>query len=146
MKRLSMDSTNHSSVSRGGLGVLLAAMALPLALMGCEKEEAPPPLPAAAPAATPAPQTELKIEEEALPEPSAKPEVKGTGSGKPAQSLKNCCSALRQNANSAPEPNKGYFLTAAGICDGMVAAGNTQGAASALQAALRGAGLPSACY
>ncbi len=146
MKRLSMDSTKHVSVSFGGLGVLLAALVLPFALMGCEKEEPPPPLPAAAPAATPAPQTELKIEEEALPEPSAAPTTKGTGTGKPAQSLKNCCAALRQNAASAPEPNKGYFLTAAGICDGMVAAGNTAGAAAALQAALRGAGLPSACY
>jgi hypothetical protein len=145
MKRLSMDSTNYS-VSFHGLSVLLAALALPFVLMGCEKEEPPPPLPAAPPAATPAPATELKIEEEALPEPTAAPAVKGTGTGKPAQSLKNCCAALRQNAASAPEPNKGYMLTAAGICDGMVAAGNTQGASAALQAALRGANLPSSCY
>jgi hypothetical protein len=148
MKRVSM-RTDSSKLSATKLvsryGVFLFVLALPFAV-GCEKEEPPPPLPSAAPAPTPAPQTELKVEEEALPAPSAAPSAAKTGgSGKPAQSLKNCCAALHQNAKSAPPPNNGYLETAASLCDGAVAAGSAMPVA-ALQAAAKGAGLPSSCY
>jgi hypothetical protein len=146
MKRLSTDAIRlgaRGAVTR--ISPLMLALALPLALAGCEKDEPPPPLPAAPAASAPAPQTELVLEEEALPEDDSKPEVKTGGTARPAASLRACCAALHQNAANAPPPNDGYLKTAASMCDGMVAAGQTAGAAATLQAALRGAGLPSAC-
>lgn len=147
MKRLSTDAIRigtEGATTR--VPLLLLALALPLALVGCKEDEAPPPLPAAPAPSAPAPTAELVVEEEALPEDDSKPTaVKGGGKGKPASSLKACCAALHQNAANAPPPNDGYLKTAASMCDGMVAAGQTAGAAAALQSALRGAGLPSAC-
>jgi hypothetical protein len=147
MKRLSTDAIRlgtEGATTRASL--LLLALALPLALVGCKEDEAPPPLPAAPAPAAPAPAAELVVEEEPLSEDDSKPTTtKSGGGGKPAASLKACCAALHQNAANAPPPNDGYLKTAASMCDGMVAAGQTAGAATALQAALRGAGLPSAC-
>jgi hypothetical protein len=72
--------------------------------------------------------------------------AKKGGRGAPRQSLKACCVALRQNAANAPPPNDQYMLTAAAICDGAVASGQVGGSIVAqLQAALKGAGMPSAC-
>lgn len=146
MKRLSTDANRFRALAGTSLSPLLFALALPLALAGCEKDEAPPPLPAAAAPAEPAAATELVVEEEPLEEDDSKPTAAKTGgSGKAAPSLKACCAALHQNAANAPAPNDGYLKTAAAMCDGMVAAGQTAGASAALQAALKGAGLPSAC-
>jgi hypothetical protein len=121
---------------------LAGTIAAPLA---CKKDEPPPPLPSSAPAATPTPQAPVEL----APEPVAPaasdagpPKKMGTGSG---SSLKKCCAALRQNAESAPEPNKGYMLQAAAMCDGMAASGQSGSIAGALQGMLRGAGMPASC-
>ena len=115
--------------------------------LGCKKDEPPPPLPSATtPVAAPTPTAPVEILPD--PEPSAAPSasVKKTGTGAPAQSFAKCCSALLQNAASAPEPNKTYLTTAANACSGMVAAGKSgPGLVSALQGLLRGVGMPSAC-
>lgn len=155
MKRLSTDAIRTGAPSlasglspRGAearITSLLFALALPLALAGCKEDEAPPPLPAPAPQAAPAPAT-LVVAEPPLEETEDKPATGKTGgSGKAAPSMKACCAALHQNAANAPPPNDGYLKTAAAMCDGMAAAGQTAGATAALQAALKGAGLPSAC-
>jgi hypothetical protein len=76
----------------------------------------------------------------------AEDEKKATGSGRPASSLKNCCAALSQNAENAPEPNKSYMKSAAVACQSAAAAGQTQGAAlAAIRIALQTAGMPTAC-
>lgn len=114
---------------------------------GCKKDEPPPPLPSAAPEEAPAPTAPLELAPE-IPLPSASaseeaPKAKGGGS---SSSLKKCCGALRQNAENAPEPNKTYMLQAAGVCDMAAGAGQASGSAlGPISAALRGAGLPTAC-
>jgi hypothetical protein len=122
----------------------LALLALPL---GCEREEAPPPLPSAAPAATPpAEPLELAPEPIAVVDAGTDAGKKKTGTGKPGASLANCCSALQQNAANAPSPNKEYMLQAAGICSALAAQGKEKGSAiGAIQAALKGVGMPAAC-
>lgn len=127
------------------LAVALAGIvAAPLA---CKKDEPPPPLPSAAPAATPTPQAPVELAPEPVAAPAASdagaPKKVGVGGG--GSSLKKCCAALRQNAASAPEPNKTYMLNAAAMCDGMAASGQTGSIAGAIQGLLRGAGMPSAC-
>jgi len=64
----------------------------------------------------------------------------GTGDGVSA-----CCSALRQNAKSAPPQQQGAYLAAAGACDALRS--NPQGAAALgqVRALLLGAGVPAAC-
>lgn len=124
------------------LAPLLVCLLVPVlgaTATGCKKDEPPPPLPSATtpPAPTPPPTpVELVPEPEPMPSASASataPKTGGTGS-----SLKKCCAALRQNAASAPEPNKTYMLSAAQACD--------MGAQiPALSTMLRGAGLPAAC-
>src|SRR5690606_16834996 len=47
MKRLSTDAKRFRALAGTSLSPLLFALALPLALAGCEKDEPPPPLPAA---------------------------------------------------------------------------------------------------
>jgi len=125
------------------LAPLFACLLVPVlgaGLTGCKKDEAPPPLPSASPvaAAPTPPPAPVELVPEELPVPSASASAtapKGTGTG---SSLKKCCSALRQNAASAPEPNKTYMLTAAQACD--------MGAqAPALASMLRGAGMPASC-
>jgi hypothetical protein len=119
------------------------------ATTGCKKDEPPPPLPTATtPVAAPTPTTPVEIVPD--PEPSAAPSAsaikKTGGTGAPAQSFASCCSALLQNAASAPEPNKTYLTTAANMCSSMVAAGKSgPGLVGTLQGLLRGAGMPSAC-
>ncbi|MFO7180151.1 MAG: hypothetical protein DIU78_015740 [Pseudomonadota bacterium] len=115
---------------------LLAVLALPL---GCQKDEPPPPLPAPPPTAS-APTETAPIEllpEAPPPEPTASTTPTKTG-GSGGSSLKKCCSALRQNAEHAPEPNKTYMLQAAALCD----AGAQMPAITSM---LKGAGLPAAC-
>jgi hypothetical protein len=130
---------------------VLLSLAFPVVALeasGCKKDEPPPPLPSAAPAAVTPPPAASPIElvpevpvASASASASAAPVKTGGGGG---GSLKACCNALRQNAASAPEPNKGFMLTAAQICDGAAAAGQTS-AMGPITAALRGAGLPTAC-
>lgn len=129
--------------------LLSAAVLLPLTagVAGCKKDEPPPPLPSAAPVAAP-PQTapiELVPEEIPVPSASASAAPPKTGGGT-ASSLKKCCGALSQNAANAPEPNKTYMLQAAAVCNAAVGAGTASpGTLSAISAALRGAGMPTAC-
>jgi hypothetical protein len=130
-----------------GLSVSLVATGY----MGCKKDEPPPPLPSAAPVAAPTPTPEVALAPEepvasasASASASAEPAKKGTGV--PAQSFSKCCSALLQNAASAPEPNKTYLTTAANMCSSMVAAGKSgPSLIGSLQTMLRGAGMPAAC-
>jgi hypothetical protein len=118
-----------------GLVVSLAAVGY-----GCKKDEPPPPLPSAAPAPSPTPTAALELEPEDAGIVDAADDAdaaKKGGGGNPA-GLLACCKALEQNAASAPEPNKTYMLQAAAGCKVAAAAGQT----GAVQAALRGAGLP----
>lgn len=56
-----------------------------------------------------------------------------------------CCSALRQNAKSAPPQQAGAYLMAAGVCDGL--RGNPQGRAmlGQVRGMLAGASAPASC-
>lgn len=127
-----------------GFGLLV-----PLAtgsFLGCKKDEPPPPLPSAAPAATPTPPAALELAPEEVPVDAGVDAGKKVGGGGGGQSMKKCCQALLQNAESAPEPNKTYMKQAGAMCQSL--AGTGQGQASILAAisgALRGAGMPSAC-
>ena len=127
------------------LGVLVSSLAT--GFMGCKKDEPPPPLPSAAPAAVPTPTAPLELAPEEVPSAAPVDSVKKpTGTGAPAQSFAKCCSALTQNAASAPEPTKTSLTQAAGVCNSLVAAGKTgPGIVSAIQGLLRGVGMPSAC-
>jgi hypothetical protein len=135
-------------MSRNNLGSIVPALlvfAVPL-VTGCKKEEPPPPLPTAAPVATPAPTPlQLKPIDAGLPPaPSASATAAhstGTGGG----GLSKCCSALAQNAASAPEPTKTYMLQASAVCKAAVAGGNASGIAGTIRAMLQGAGVPSSC-
>jgi len=115
--------------------------------LGCKKDEPPPPLPSATtPAAAPTPTAPVELVPEVVPSAAPTESVKKPGGGAPAQSFAKCCSALLQNAASAPEPNKTYLTTAANTCSAMVAAGKSgPGLVSAIQGLLRGVGMPSAC-
>jgi hypothetical protein len=123
------------------LALLLLVPTLALATAGCEKDEAPPPLPSAKPADTAVAPLELEEEEDAGAEEEEEP--KKTGTGRPSSTLKNCCSALRQNAASAPPATQGLMLQAAATCDAMAASGQT--GVGPLQAILKGASLPAGC-
>ena len=126
------------------VGLLLASAAG--TYLGCKKDEPPPPLPSAAPAAAPTPTAPLVLEpEDAGVVDAAEDAGKKVGGGT-GSSLKACCAALAQNAKSAPPPNNQYMEAAALACNAAVGAGQSQGAAmAAINAALRGAGLPSGC-
>ena len=133
----SIPALRHASWLILALGVLGA--------QGCKKDEPPPPLPSASPVTTPPPPTapiELAPEEPlAIPSASASAAPVKTGSSGP--SLANCCKALSQNAESAPEPNKTYMVQAAAICQAAVATGS----ADALRriSSLLGGSTPLAC-
>ena len=133
------------------LAPLVLSLAVPLVAVqttGCKKDEPPPPLPSAAPVAAPVPTApvELVPEVPVAPSASASASAKPVTGGGSAGSLKKCCSALTQNAQSAPEPNKTYMLQAAAVCNGAAAAGQASGQAfGMITAALRGAGMPTAC-
>ena len=126
-----------------GLGVSFATASL----VGCKKDEPPPPLPSATtPAPTPTPTAQVELVPEDVPSAAPVESAKKTGGGAPAQSFAKCCAALSNSAANAPEPNKTYFTTAAGMCNGMVAAGKSgPSLIGTLQGLLRGAGMPSAC-
>lgn len=132
------------------LAPLLLSALVPLVASGvvaCKKDEPPPPLPSATPATTAAPTAPIELVPEELPAPSASASASAPRpGGGSASSLKKCCSALTQNAQSAPEPNKTYMLQAAAVCNAAAGAGQASGAALApINAALRGAGMPTAC-
>ena len=125
------------------IGALSCALGSPL--VGCKKDEPPPPLPEPKPVETAAEAPlELKPEDAGAP---VKEKPAATKSGvRKSGSLAKCCTALRQNATSAPEPTKGYMLYAAGVCD--MAATQGQDKASAIGVitnALKGAGMPADC-
>lgn len=125
------------------LGSMLVAATL-LVAVGCNKDEPPPPLPAAKPAAAPA-VAPLVIKDEDAGKPKEEPKGKG-GPGKPAASLAACCAALRQNAESAPPPTGDYMKQAAAMCDAMAASGaNKATLVAAITGALRGASMPAGC-
>ena len=126
--------------SAAWIGVLGAS------LLACPKDEPPPPLPAAPKVVEPVAEAPLELKPEDAgkpPEPAVAPKAathKATGG------LATCCAALRQNAVNAPEPNKGYMTYAAGVCDLAAAQGKEKASiVSAIQTALKGAGMPSAC-
>jgi len=138
-----MSKASVIALCRGGVlvGVLAGA------LLGCRKDEPPPPLPAAPKAAEPVAEAPLQLVPEDAgkppepPAPTAKP-----GAAKSSGSLAACCAALRQNAANAPEPNKGYMTYAAGLCDLAAAQGKEKASiVGSIQSALKGAGLPSSC-
>ena len=115
---------------------------------GCKKDEPPPPMPSAAPAPTPTPTEALQLVPEA---PIVDAGAEDADAGKKAgggggQSLAKCCAALASNAALAPEPNKSYMLAAAQACSVAVGAGASNAAVlSAVQGALKGAGMPGSC-
>ena len=116
-------------------------------MLGCEKDEPPPPLPAASAAPKPAEPVVLMAEEEPI-DAGVDAGTTPTGGGRrtPKASLKNCCAALQQNAANAPEPTATYMKQAAATCNALVAQGQDQNAISAaIRGALGGAALPGAC-
>ena len=125
------------------LGLLIS---LGVAFPACKKDEPPPPLPAASEApAEPAPALTLAPEEDAGADVDADA-PKATGPWKPRSSMANCCAALKQNAASAPPPTNTYMMTAAGICQGLVAQGKDNAAVrAAVRAALQGSAMPGGC-
>jgi hypothetical protein len=122
------------------------AAALGSCLVACRKDEPPPPLPVAPKAPEPVAEAplELKPEDAGKPLAPAAPPPKATGHK--SGGLAACCAALRQNAVSAPEPNKGYMLTAASACDFAAAQGQDKASVvAAVRSALKTAGLPADC-
>lgn len=126
--------------SAAWIGVLGAS------LLACPKDEPPPPLPAAPKVVEPVAEAPLELKPEDAgkpPEPAAAPKA---AAHKASGGLATCCAALRQNAVNAPEPNKGYMTYAAGVCDLAATQGKDKASiVGAIQAALKGAGMPSAC-
>ncbi len=147
MKNASQPKSKWSLLTPIVLGLAFPAVAA--SYMGCKKDKPPPPLPSAAPAATPSAPLVLTPEDAAADAPAdADADApKKVGHYVPKSSLANCCAALSQNAQSAPNPlTKTYMLQAAGICSAMAAQGKSKNAAiGAITGALKGAGLPAAC-
>ncbi len=124
------------SFNTAALFSLLTALAI-----GCQKEEAPPPLPQAKPAEVPAVATIIP-EDEDTEEEVTTDEPKKTGKGGGTSTLGKCCAALRQNAANAPPETKVQMEQAAAACD----AANKAGASSALSVIRRfGVALPPIC-
>jgi hypothetical protein len=127
---------------------LVVAMAFlaPMALFGCKEEAAPPPLPTATATAPAAAEPVLVLEQD---EPDAGLDAgtpKVGGPGKPAASMKACCAALAQNAETAPEQTATYMRQAAAICSAMVAQGQAGAVVlGAVRGAMQGAQLPGGC-
>jgi hypothetical protein len=122
---------------------------------GCSnKDDEVTPVPSAAPVPTPAPtptpSTALVVEEDAGTDASdagddADAGKKVTGGSYDSTGIKACCAALRQNANSAPPEQKASYLSAAGICDGLVNSPQGRQALSAVRGVLAGANMPASC-
>jgi hypothetical protein len=139
-----MSKASVIAVCRGAV----FAAALGTSMLGCRKDEPPPPLPAAPKPAEPAAVAPLELKPEDAgkpPEPAAAPAPKATAH-KASGGLAACCAALRQNAANAPEPTKGYMMTAAGVCDGAAQSGvDKDGTLKTIRAMLKGAGVPTDC-
>lgn len=71
-----------------------------------------------------------------------KPVVAGGGD---STGIGACCSALRQNAKSAPPDQQGPMLMAAGICDAVRNSPQGRAALAQVRAVLAGASVPSSC-
>jgi hypothetical protein len=119
---------------------------------GCKKEsdELPPaPSAVATPTAAASPTAVAPIVPE---EPDAGADAadaeadvkKATGGGDPT-GIRKCCSALAQNANSAPPEQKAYYMSAAAACNGMVNSPQGRQALASLRGLLMGASMPAAC-
>lgn len=122
------------------------AAALGSCLVACRKDEPPPPLPVAPKAPEPVAEAPLELKPEDAGKPPAPPTPPPKGTGKKSGGLAACCTALRQNAASAPEPNKGYMIQAAGVCDMAATQGQDKASVVALiRGALKSAGLPADC-
>ena len=138
----------------------LCAAVLPVTLAvlanGCGNKEDETPAPVASVAPTPVPTPAPTPSTALVPEEDAGSDAGdagdagdaaakvGTGGGDPT-GMRKCCSALRQNANSAPPEQKASYLSAAGICDGLVNSPQGRQALSAVRSALLGAKMPAAC-
>jgi hypothetical protein len=139
------------SVTRTWLAPLCLGLTIPLSAAfygGCKKDEPPPPLPSAAPATTPSAPVELAVED-------AGPDVEDAsdadadakkGVGVPTSSMKACCTALAQNAASAPPPSNLYMQYAAQACTAAVAQSKDKSTITGIvSGALKGAQMPAAC-
>jgi len=60
-------------------------------------------------------------------------------------SVRACCTALRQNATSAPPEQKSAYMAAASACDALVRAPDGRDQLASLQSYLMGATMPAAC-
>lgn len=135
---------------------VVLALVFPFAALlvanGCgnkEDDTPPPPAPVTTAPPAPTPTVEMTPEEDAGAPEDASADAdadapKPTGNYDPT-GIKACCSALAQNANSAPLDQKPMYLQAAAVCQGLI--NNPQGrqALVQLRGILRGANLPSAC-
>jgi hypothetical protein len=129
------------------LGYVAASIALSAFVVGCKKDEPPPPLPTAQPVAAPAAPLQLRPEDagvKMVADSGVKKKV-GHGGGH-AGGLAPCCAALQQNSTMQPDPMKTYMMQAAALCNNLAAQGKDKSAfAGMLLGLLRGAGMPSAC-
>lgn len=71
--------------------------------------------------------------------------TKSAGGTGDASGIGACCSALAQNANSAPPEQKGLYLGAAGLCNSMKANPQGRAALAQVRAMLASANVPSSC-
>ncbi|MBI4702167.1 MAG: hypothetical protein HY744_13635 [Deltaproteobacteria bacterium] len=70
---------------------------------------------------------------------------KKTGAGGDATGIAACCSALQQNANSAPITQKGLYLSAAAACNAVRNDPRGRAALAGVRGMLMGAQVPAAC-
>ena len=126
--------------------------AVALLANGCGgKETEPPPATTSAPAPTPTPTPTVNMvpEEDAGAADADAGDAdadapKATGSFDPT-GIKACCTALNQNAASAPLDQKPMYLQAAAVCQGLINSPQGRQALVGLRGILRGANMPSAC-
>jgi hypothetical protein len=139
------------------LVVVLAAF-LPVVVLssGCnsckkDDDDKPAVTASAAPAPTPtpvAPATVVPEEDAGAPADAGVDAAKPVGPGSPgggSGTLAKCCSALQQNANSAPMEQKMYYMAAAQYCNGMRNTPAGQQAFAQIRSFLAGAKMPGAC-
>jgi len=145
---------NHSRFLTAVCAALVpfAVLVIGSGCSGCNKDEdVPPPTPSAAPTPEPTPAptpTPLVVEEDAGSDAADDADAdagKKVVGNYDSTGIKACCNALRQNANSAPLDQKGTYLSAAGVCDGLVNSPQGRQALSAVRGMLKGANMPSSC-